>query len=140
MSPTGLPLLPPGATLAVWRRSAEDAAPIFQSGAKWLHPLFELTDFLAGRPDLDPAGLVLRDHIVGRAAAFLILRLGITEASAELASRPAHVLFAARGLVLAADRTVERIDCRTEELLAGVEGEAAWNLLLERRRAALARG
>lgn len=134
--------LPPGVTLRVWRRQADASlAPFFDSGSKWLHPLFELAAFLAAHPEVPPAGLVLRDRVIGRAAAFLILRLGIRAASTELASERAHGLFAEHGLRLEADRTVERIDCRTEDLLADVHDvEAAWRLLDERRRLALARG
>ena len=52
------------------------AEVLFSSDRHWLHPLFELEAFFAqGGPD--PAGTRLVDRITGRAAAFLVARLGI---------------------------------------------------------------
>ena len=131
-----MPDLPTGVTLRVWDAAGE---LVFESSAKWLHPLFELTDFLATRPDLVTRSLVLRDRVIGRGAAALILRLGIVRASAELVSQRGISLFASHGLVLEGRQTVERIDCQTEEILAGVDDlDQAWQMLAERRRRALA--
>jgi hypothetical protein len=70
---------------------------IFRSDGKWLYPLFELEDFLAGA-DLEAGQLTVKDKIVGRAAALLEIRLGVGRIEA--------------GIML-----VERILCKTEELL-----------------------
>jgi len=129
---------PEGASLALWSLDA-GAEPIFVHGGRWLHPLFALEAFLAGRPDLDRSRLVLRDRVIGRGAGFLIVRMGIGNAGAALVSRRALELFEARGLPLGAEVLVDRIDCQTEDLLAEVtDPEAAWALLEERRRRALA--
>ena len=58
-------------TLTVLR----DGVPLFTSYGKWLHPLFELEDYLADH-HISPASLVLQDKIIGKAAALLIHRLG----------------------------------------------------------------
>ena len=131
--------LPPGITLRVWSlRAPKGAEPIFESKGKWLHPLFELTEFLSLRPEIDPADLILRDRVIGRAAAFLILRMGVTHAGADVVSQRALSLFTQRGWSPTADTIVERIGCQTEDLLAKVDNiDDAWDLLIERRRIAL---
>jgi len=129
--------LPPRVSLRVWRLSDPGAEPLFESRGKWLHPLFELTEFLESHPEIDPKDLILRDRIVGRAAAFLILRLGIRNVGSDIVSRRALSLFSSRGLSPTAGITVDRIDCKTEDLLAEVEDfDQAWRLLSERRAGA----
>ena len=49
--------------------------PVFTSTGKWLHPLFELEDYLVEH-GLEPGNLILQDKIIGKAAALLIHRLG----------------------------------------------------------------
>ena len=62
--------------------------PVFSSAGKWLHPLFELEDFLDGAGSgLDRASLSLRDRIAGKAAALLIVRLGITAIASLLETK-----------------------------------------------------
>lgn len=133
--------LPPGITLRVWSVSAPPGtAPLFESAGKWLHPLFELKEFLENNRQIDPGYLILRDRIIGRAAAFLIVQMGIKNVGAEIVSRRALSLFASKGLVPSAGTVVDKISCQTEDLLAGVEDFAeAWQLLSERRTRALAR-
>ncbi len=62
-----------------------DNEVIFYSNGKWLHPLFELESFLA-KHQYDPASLVLKDKIVGRAAALFQLYLGIKTVNAGMMS------------------------------------------------------
>ena len=52
-----------------------EGSPIFTSYGKWLHPLFELEDYLADHA-FQPDHLILQDKIIGKAAALLILRMG----------------------------------------------------------------
>ena len=47
---------------------------VFSSKGRWLHPLFELERFLASG-DLRPEELEIRDKVVGRAAAAMMVRL-----------------------------------------------------------------
>lgn len=115
-----------------------DGVVVFSSGGRWLHPLLELEEFLAGRT-LARQGLSLRDKIVGRAAALLIVRLCIPEVHAGILSRPGEAVFRERGVRYTFDTLVERIACRTEELLSNVvDPEAAHELVLARARAAKA--
>jgi len=105
-----------------------DSRLVFSSAGKWLHPLFELEEFLA-ESRLDPAGLSLRDRIVGKAAALLIVRLGIRRVHAGVLSRLGMEVFEAQGVMCSWDQLVERIACQTETALARIDdpGEAyAW--------------
>lgn len=157
--PRVVPPLPDGATMALWPLAALGAgrdagaiaatgAPIYMSRGKWLHPLFELLDLLESGPlagstvdpnprrAIDAAGeLFLRDRVIGKAAAFLILRAGIRHAWADLVSDGALAVFAANGASLGGDERVPAIDCMTEELLRSVDDpDRAWTLLSARRR------
>ncbi len=108
---------------------------VFASDSKWLYPLFELERFLKAQA-LEPAGLVVHDKIVGRAAALLLVHLGIEQVVADLLSKMGqevlerfHVRYEFRMLV-------DRILCKTEELLAGEFDPAkAYELLAERAQA-----
>jgi len=133
--------LPDGVSLQVWRLDdPEGEPPLFESRGKWLHPLFELTEFLALHPQISPSDLILRDRIIGRAAAFLILRMGLLHVGSQIVSQRALSLFAQRGWQPAAETLVERISCQTEDLLADVNDiDEAWDLLQERRQNALRR-
>ncbi len=111
---------------------------IFEHGGTWLHPLFALEAYLDLHPELPRGMLVIRDRIIGRAAAFLALRLGIHKVHAEILSARAVSLYACRGQSLIGDKLVERIDCMTEDLLADIsDPDEAWAILCERRRLAL---
>lgn len=62
---------------------------IFESSGKWLHPLFDFENFLKtyeGPKDC----LSLHDSAIGKAAAVLALRSGITKINAELLSELAR--------------------------------------------------
>ena len=131
--------LPEGVSLRVWSLSAPlGTPPVFESGGKWLHPLFELTEFLGAHPEIDREDLILRDRIIGRAAAFLMIGLGIKHVGGQLVSQRALSLFASRGWKPFAEAIVDKISCQTEDLLAEVNDfDEAWKLLSERRRRAL---
>ena len=146
VAPSVVPSLPPGATMALWALSALGAGvevelPLYVSGGKWLHPLFDLLDLLASESDeaatLAAAGeLFLRDRVIGRGAAFLILRAGIRNAWADVVSDGAIALFAEHGARLGGGERVASIDCQTESLLRAVDDpDLAWTLLQERRAA-----
>ena len=105
---------------------------IFTHHGRWLHPLFALEEFLleSGAP---PERLRLRDRIIGKAAAMLILRMGISEVYGELTSDLAVDYLEARGASIEWGRRVPRIECRTEELFADVDDTEAAYLELRRR-------
>lgn len=137
--PPWLEPLPPGVGCAVWRRSGGPA--LFTHGGAWLHPLFALDEWLAGPGrGLPRAELALRDRIIGRGAAYLVWRMGLGEAAAELASERGFAVLARAGIPHSAVRLVPRIDCMTEEALGpDWDPTEAWRFLDARRRAALVR-
>lgn len=89
---------------------------VFQSTGKWLYPLFELERFLA-TTDYDPAHLSVKDKIIGRAAALLLIYLGVGFVIAVTMSKPGKDALVKHGLKYQYHRLVDRIACRTEELL-----------------------
>ena len=64
-----------------------EGTPIFTSRGKWLHPLFELEDYLAEHA-FQPENLILQEKIIGKAAALLIHRLRFRTLQAGILSRP----------------------------------------------------
>ena len=117
-----------------------------------MHPLFELEEFWAAHPgsggDFAFAGgitasaseLFLRDRVIGNAAAFLILRLGLRAVEADIAGRRALQFLRERGVAAEARTIVETIGCVTEQLLKDEsDSEAAHRMLQERRARAPAR-
>jgi zinc transport system ATP-binding protein len=106
-----------------------NGTPIFTSDGKWLHPLFELEDYLAEHA-FQPDNLILQDKIIGKAAALLILRMGFHTVKAGVLSRLGEAVLQRHGIVYSYDQLVDRIHCQTEELLATVEEpEEAYQLV-----------
>lgn len=105
---------------------------LFTSDSRWLHPLFELHDFLQ-REQIPASELFLRDKIAGKAAACMIVRIGITKCHLELISRRAMPVFEKAGVTYSYDKVVEQIDCCTEYLMADdMSVEEAWLFLRKR--------
>jgi Domain of unknown function (DUF1893) len=106
-----------------------NGTPIFTSNGKWLHPLFELEDYLADYP-IELAQLLLQDKIIGKAAALLILRLGFRTVNAGILSRLGEAVLQRHAITYTSEQLVERIHCQTEVLLATVEDpEEAYQLV-----------
>jgi len=105
---------------------------VFRSHGHWLHPLFDLEDFLATESyPLDE--VLLRDKIIGKAAALLIVRLGIRQVEAGLLSRPGESTLSANRVRYTYTTRVERISCQTEELLKDQnDPEEAYRILAKR--------
>ena len=97
----------------------QDGVPIFTSYGKWLHPLFELEEFLADYP-MQPEHLILQDKIIGKAAALLIHRLGFRTVKAGILSKLGEAVLQRYGIAYTSEQLVDRIHCQTEELLADV--------------------
>ena len=89
---------------------------IFTSDSHWLHPLFELDDFLS-KHDIPVSELFLQDKIAGKAAACMIIMLGIKRCHIELISARAIPVFEKAGINYTYDGIVEQIDCRTEYMI-----------------------
>lgn len=89
---------------------------IFTSDEHWLYPLFEVETFL--KQSSIPVGeLFLRDKIAGKAAAALIVRLGIRACHIDLLSERAIPVFEQHGVKFTFDQMVDHIQCRTEDLI-----------------------
>jgi hypothetical protein len=105
---------------------------LFVSAGKWLHPLFELEQFLMHR-GIDGAQGEIRDKVIGRGSAFLIVRLGIRRAHAGLLSRLGKDVLDRAGVACTWESLVDEITCRTEGFLRDVtDPEEAYRILAER--------
>jgi len=89
---------------------------VFYSDGKWLYPLFDLEQFIL-QNQIEPAHLIIVDKIVGRAAALVQMHLGIKTVRANLMSKLAQELFDHFHISYHYDQLVDRIQCRTEEIL-----------------------
>ena len=89
---------------------------IFTSDEHWLYPLFEVEAFLK-QSVIPAAELFLRDKIAGKAAAALIVRLGIRNCHIDLLSERAVPVFEQHGVKFTFDQMVDHIQCRTEDLI-----------------------
>lgn len=89
---------------------------VFTSDEHWLYPLFDLEQFL-NKTDIPADQLFLKDKIAGKAAASLIVRLGIRNCFIELLSERAVPVFEQHGVKFAYHQLVDHIQCRTEDLI-----------------------
>ncbi len=105
---------------------------VYTSTGKWLHPLLDFETFLIERA-LDPAEIELEDKIVGKAAALLMVRLGIRTVRAGLASDPAMEVFRRNGVSCTCGQRVPRIQCMTETLLADIDDPEEARLIIGER-------
>jgi hypothetical protein len=108
---------------------------VFACDGRWLHPLFELERFLAAGA-LDPGRLRAADRIVGKAAAMILVHLGLGAVYGDTMSRLAARFLSGRGVPHDHRVLVDEIACRTESLLLDETDPArAYALILERARA-----
>jgi hypothetical protein len=107
---------------------------VFSSRGSWIYPLFELEDYLA-KTDHRPEGLLAVDKVVGKAAAMVMVRLGIGSIEAGMASELARDFLERQGTPMSWQELVPRILCKTEELLKNVDDvDEAYSMLRERAR------
>ncbi|TVQ28509.1 MAG: DUF1893 domain-containing protein [Spirochaetaceae bacterium] len=120
-------------------RLSRSGTVVFASSRPWLHPLLDLTRFLETTGETT-ADCELYDKIVGRAAALLMVRLGIRSLRTGIMSERAIPVLEANGVTWHADARVERIDCLTEDILANeTDSDTAYRIIRARARAAAAR-
>jgi zinc transport system ATP-binding protein len=120
--------LPDGISLAVFNGDTL----IFTSREKWLHPLFAFEGFLAtytGPRDM----LCAHDTAAGKAAAILMARLDIKRAHINLVSDLAKDVYEKHSITLSYERRIERLLCKTEQLLSSMDDEEKIYLLLKER-------
>ena len=146
--------LPENITMQLYlhRNDSDDLSGkiLFSSSKRWLYPLFELEEFLTlhtkddnrdcqtfefeGGVTASSADLILRDRIIGCAAAFLIIRMGICKVETDLVSRGALSLLNANSVSIETIETTDAIKCITEDLLKDItDPEEAFSILTERR-------
>ena len=105
---------------------------VFTSFGKWLYPLFDLEDHLREHP-LDMSQVEIRDKVIGKAAALLIMRLGAGRVYGETISELGIAVFEAADLPYSYGQRVPRIACKTEEILVDVNDlEEAYQILCQR--------
>lgn len=142
--------LPAGTTLQIFR----DEELIFSSNGKWLHPLFELEDFLkhpqqssSFPADSKQAILSSHDSAIGKAAAVLTIRCGITRIHADLCSENALNYINKLNQTLPKDKQIQityknlvpKLMCQTEAQLEPLFDSDQMYFLL-RQRAKLVQG
>lgn len=104
----------------------KDEALFFSSQSKWLHPIFEFEDFLKKenaknntQPCSEMLNLTAHDSAIGKAAAVLLVRLGIKKMHGDLVSSLA-VDYVTKTLgkdCITYDKLVDRLMCQTENIL-----------------------
>ncbi|MBN2657964.1 MAG: DUF1893 domain-containing protein [Spirochaetales bacterium] len=124
-----LPALGEDESLHLYNRKGE---LLLRSSGKWLHPLFEVETFLKSR-NLSGKDLLLHDKIAGRAAAALITRMGFRSCSIDLISRPALDLFRKHNVRCRHGNLVDKIACRTENLINGEMNLQSIYLMIRKR-------
>ncbi|MBI9103180.1 MAG: DUF1893 domain-containing protein [Spirochaetales bacterium] len=111
---------------------------IFEDNGKWLHPLFKVDTFLktelsTKKTPFQVEDLFLKDTVIGKAAALMIIHMGFRKCHGNLMSRLAKNTFEDFGVESTSDELIEAIECRTEVLLANINSPAeAWRMLKER--------
>jgi len=105
---------------------------LLSSSGKWLHPLFEVENFLKSS-GIMAKNLYLHDKIAGRAAAALIIRMGFINCRIDLISQPALDLFNNHGVNVLYKELVDKIACRTESLINNqMDLEEIYSMIRER--------
>jgi len=105
---------------------------IFCSHGKWLYPLFELEVLLENK-QLDVQEIIVHDKIIGRAAALILMHLGVRVIHAEILSRPGMAILDLFNIDYVYNSLVDRVACKTEELLEGEnDPKNAYQLLKKR--------
>jgi hypothetical protein len=106
--------------------------PIFTSNSNWLHPIFEFEQYLA-KHTYSIDDIHVEDTIIGKAAAILLCRIGISSIEVGILSRLGEQVLKNRHVRYTSDKLVDRISCETEDILEPIDDfEAAYVILQER--------
>ncbi|MFN2304989.1 MAG: DUF1893 domain-containing protein [Anaerolineales bacterium] len=117
-------------TLQVFR----DEYLLFQSDGKWLYPLFELEDFLRLH-EQDRSGLLVKDKVIGKAAALLLINLEIGQVYAALISTLGIQVLEKYQVPYSFKTCVPRIACKTEEILESIDDpKMAYEILCKKAK------
>jgi hypothetical protein len=105
---------------------------VFFSDRNWIYPLFELEKFLQLN-SFPVEELVVKDKIVGKAAALLMVHFRIRQVKAQLISRLGMETLTQFKVVFEYQQLVDRIYCQTEELLQQeMDPESGYRILAAR--------
>ncbi|HKJ66594.1 MAG TPA: DUF1893 domain-containing protein [bacterium] len=110
---------------------AEDTL-IFASDRNWLYPLLDFEVYLTST-GTDPGFLTVHDKVVGRAAALFLVHLGITSIRAGILSKLGEDALQHYQVQYSYRTLVDRIDCKTEELLQETKEHSAAYTLIKNR-------
>ena len=126
--------LPEGITLRVYNNEEL----IFSDGGRWLTPLFALEEFLHTYEG-DRSNLCAHDTAAGKAAAILMVRMGIRGVHINLMSSLALTYYEENGVAASYETKIEKLACKTEALLETLtDSDEMYRLL--RMRAKLVTG
>jgi zinc transport system ATP-binding protein len=89
---------------------------VFHSHGKWLYPLFELEQFIV-KSGHDPKQFFVKDKIIGKAAAMILIHLGVRHIEAGIMSEVAQAALESHHIDFSYAHLVDKIQCRTESIL-----------------------
>jgi hypothetical protein len=105
---------------------------IFFSDKNWIHPLFDFEVFLKNN-DFEAEKLFVKDKIIGKAAAMLLIHFKIKNIHARTLSRLGQEILESYQLSYTYDKLIDKIYCQTENLLSDIsDTQVAYNLLRTR--------
>lgn len=109
-----------------------EEALIFHSNKNWIFPLFEFEVFLkSGNFPLE--NLNVKDKIIGKAAAMLLVHFQIKHIHANTLSRLGQEFLERQRILYTYDTLIEKIYCQTEVLLSDIsDTQIAYNILKSR--------
>jgi len=110
----------------------ENGQCVFSSNKHWLHPIFDFEEFLQTWPG-ERQSLLVRDKIIGRAAALLLIHLGIRRIHAGTISLLAIRALEHYRVPFTFDLQIDRIACQTENILSEtLDSGQAWEIIRQR--------
>ena len=111
---------------------------VFCSTHHWLHPLFELEEYLAHQRKREY--YILYDSLIGLAASYLIVRMRIPMVITKVCAEKAYTFLHTHGVQCIAATIVSAIGCRTEQILDSAEApsiDQAHRILVQMRNNAM---
>ena len=116
----------------------DDENLIFSSESKWLHPVFEFEDFLnqkALNAPVSTDNLFAHDSAIGKAAAVLLVRLGIKKMHGDLVSSLAvnYITQTLGAECITYGTLVDRLMCQTESILEPLSDVDEMYYILKKR-------
>ncbi|MBD3224658.1 MAG: DUF1893 domain-containing protein [Caldithrix sp.] len=106
---------------------------IFSSEGKWLYPLFELHTFLTENGIQDRSSLIVKDKIIGKAAALILVYLKLDTIEGYTLSVPAEKVLIKFNRRYTYRKLIDRIHCKTEDLLMHEwDPLKAWQIIQKR--------